>query len=81
MCIAISPLTALAAPSLKRIANPFYRLADGFFRCRAFDGEGVGGCTGLSFLYTWQILDGTNYGSLAMAAMHILDPVNCNVRV
>ena len=31
-----------STPSLKRIANPFYRLADGIFRCRAFNGEGVG---------------------------------------
>ena len=71
----------LAAPSLKRIANPFYRLADGIFRCRAFDGEGVGRGTGLGLLYAWQILYGTDYGCLAMAAMHVLDPVNCNVGV
>jgi hypothetical protein len=79
--VIITELTDFAAPSLKRIANPFYGLADGFFRCRAFDGEGVGGCAGLGFLYAWHIPDGTDYGSLAMAAMHILDPVNCNVRV
>ena len=77
----ITELTDLTAPPPKRIANPFYRFADGFFRCRAFNGEGVGRGTGLGFLNAGQILDSTDYGSLAMAAMHVLDPVNCDVGV
>jgi hypothetical protein len=67
--------------SSERITNPFYRLADGFFRCRAFDGEGVGRGAGLGFLYAGKVLDGTNYGGLAMAAMHFLDAIDGHIGV
>jgi hypothetical protein len=67
--------------SFKRITDTLNGYTDGLFCGRAFDGEGVGRGTGHGFLYARQILDGTDYGCLAMAAMHVLDTVNGHIGV
>ena len=67
--------------SPKCISDTLNGCTDGFFCGRAFDGEGVGRGTGLGFLHTRHFLDGTDYGCLAMAAMHVLDTVNGHIGV
>ena len=79
--ISVEPPGIVSGLSFKCISDTLDRCADGFFCGRAFDGEGVGRSTGLGFLNAWQILDGTDYGCLAMAAMHVLDTVNCHIGV
>ena len=67
--------------SFKRIADTLNGSTDGLFGSGAFDGEGVGRGTGLGFLYARHFLDSTDYGSLAMAAMHILNAIDGHVGV
>ena len=67
--------------SFKRITDTLNGYTDGLFCGRAFDGEGVGRGTGLGFLNARHFLNGTDYGSLAMATMHVLNTVNGHVWV
>ena len=67
---------------------PFKRIADtlngstyGLFCGRAFDGEGVGRSTGFGFLNARHFLNGTDYGCLAMAAMHVLNTEDGHIRI
>jgi hypothetical protein len=65
--------------SLKCVAGTLNRCSDGLFGCGTFDGEGVGRGTGLGLLYARYFLDGTDYSSLAMTAMHILNAIDGHV--
>jgi hypothetical protein len=67
--------------SLECVTDTLNSCSNGLFRSGAFDGESVGRGTGLSRLYTWYFLDGTDYGSLAMATMHILNTINGYIRI
>ena len=71
----------ISSLSFERISDTLNSFTDRLFCGWAFDGEGVGRGTGLGFLYARQILDGTDYGCLAMAAMHVLDTVNGHIGV
>jgi hypothetical protein len=55
--------------------------ADGLFGSGALDGKCVGRGTGLGLLYAWHFRYGTHYGSLAMAAMHILNAIDGHVGI
>ena len=65
----------------KRIADTLNGCADGLFGSGAFDGEGVGRSTGFGFLNARHFLNGTDYGCLAMAAMHVLNTEDGHIRI
>ena len=66
---------------LECVTDSFYCCSDGVFGGGAFDGECVGGGTGLGFLYAWHFLNGTDYGCLAMTAMHVLNAIDGHIGV
>lgn len=70
---------ALAATSFERISYTLNGCADGLFGSRSFDSEGVGRGTGFGLFYAWHFLNGTDYSSLAMTAMHILNAIDGHV--
>ena len=72
---------ALTATSFERISYTLNGCANGLFGSRAFDGEGIGRGTSLGYFYAGEIFDGTNYGSLAMTAMHVLNPIDDHIWV
>lgn len=77
--ISVEPPGIVSGLSFERISDTLDSFTDRLFCGRAFDGEGAGRGTGLCFLYAWHFLDGTDYSSLAMAAMHVLDTIDGHV--